>query len=72
MRSGKSCCGVLYKVVNHSFEQNVMLAGWSFCCVIIHSKDLCQHRDNGQGLCLLSSTGLHTAAAVEWPYVSFV
>lgn len=39
MRSDKSYCGVLYDIVNHSVEQNAMLAGWS-CCVIIHLKKI--------------------------------
>lgn len=38
MRSGRSYCGVLYNIVNHSDKQNAMLAGWSSCCVITHLK----------------------------------
>ena len=72
MRSGKSYCGALYNTVNCSVEQNAMLAGWSFCCVIIHKKICVNIAIMVRGCAFLSSAGLHTEVAVEWPYVSFV
>lgn len=72
MRSGRSYCGVVYNIVNHSGKQIAVLAGWSSCCVITHFKKSLNTGTMVRSCTFLLSVGFHTEVAGEWPYVCFV